>query len=150
MKTAARSSTPSRRRPSPHSRSEVSPLTGSSIRPRRTPSGTVGRISPSSKSSTDQPTAGWFFHRCSLCIRSKSIRLCSPADIASVVFPTRRWALPRYVYGFDVSWPVLTTITSRSLSTRTRSISGNAGGSICRSSVLNSSTVRSLTCCRPH
>ena len=38
----------------------------------------------------DHPVAGWFSHRCSLCIRSKSIRLYSSGDMASVVFPTRR------------------------------------------------------------
>ena len=70
--------------------SEVSPLTGSSRRPRRTASATVRRISATSRSLTDHPEAGWFSQRCSLCIRSNSIRLYSSVDIASVVFPTRR------------------------------------------------------------
>ena len=70
--------------------SEGSPLTGSSSLPRRTASETVRRISATSRSSTDQPAAGWFSQRCSLCIRSKSIRLYSSADNASVVFPTLR------------------------------------------------------------
>ena len=49
--------------------------------------------------------------------------------------------------GLDAPWAVLTTMTSRPPSTGTRSTVGNAGGSIRPSSALNSSIVRSLTCC---
>ena len=89
-----------RRRPQQHSVAQQSEssqhvgggslLSGSARRPCRTASATVLRISAASRFSIDQPVAGWFSHRCSLCMRSISIRWYSSADMATVVFPTRR------------------------------------------------------------
>ena len=80
-------------------------------------------------------------------MRSKSIRWYSSARICTVVLPTRRYALPRYMNG--PACPRLTEMATTSCVSRTlvRSMAGKAGGSILASSAVTCSMVRSLTCC---
>ena len=58
--TAARNSAPSLINPRPRNNASGSRVPGSSARPRRIASSTVRWISAISRSSTDQPRAGWF------------------------------------------------------------------------------------------
>ena len=116
------------------------------MRPRRTPSAKVRRNSASSRWSINHPSAGWFSQRCSACIRSKSIRLYSAADIAKFGVSGPAAGCASASVWLDQPRTHSDHQHSRSPANQNPFNRWNTGGSILRSSALTASMVGSLTC----